>query len=80
MAATREIAPAVESSTAYDAFCDITCHFRIPLEELNQLKVHSYSKRHFAGKLVKGLFPELWGPDNQRLCFSYNGINMENRN
>ena len=74
MAATREIAPAVESSTADDAFCDIPSQFRIPFEELNQLKVHSYSTGHFAGKLVKRLFPELFGPDHQRLRFSYNGI------
>lgn len=59
MAATREIAPAVGSSTADDAFCDILCQFRIPFEELTQLKVHSYSTGHFAGKLVKRLFPEL---------------------
>ena len=59
-------------------FCSISVdnvppEYEIDLMSLRQINTDSKGPGNFAKKLVEKLFPELFGPDNLRNSFSYNG-------
>lgn len=56
-----------------DPFKDIPLEYRIPLSELLEIHKSSIGSGNFARKVTEKLFPELYGPDAQRLNYSYFG-------
>ena len=51
----------------------ILTSYSIPMETLRQLVTSTSSRGNFACRVVERLFPELFGPDNLRYGYSYNG-------
>ena len=62
-----------------ELFADVPSHYRLGLEELRDLQTSSSEAGNFALGLTRKLFPELWGPGNLRLKYSYNGGGVCNK-
>ena len=50
----------------------LTAH-SMSMEKLRLLVASASSRGNFACRIVENLFPELFGPDNLRYSYSYNG-------
>ena len=72
---THLLAPDVSLND--DGFQDIPVPHRLSVEELYKIKSHANSFKISASQLTRRLLPELFGPDNLRFKYSYNGFRNE---
>jgi hypothetical protein len=54
-------------------FRDIPVQYRLSVDELHGINESAQGKGNFAKLVVERLFPELFGPDNLRWLYNYNG-------
>ena len=76
MKATREVSAAIPQDNAVpddDMFGDIPSLYRFSLDELRELQNEATGPGNFALSLTRKLYPELFGPGQLRLKYSYHG-------
>ena len=73
--ATPEGPTATETETAMtdEMFSDVPSHYRLTIEELEDIRNQSSGIGNFALLLTRKLFPELWRQGNLRWNYSYYG-------